>query len=400
MKQSTEIKFNLACDQVKSLVMDEFIKANPDCTMEDISQLGITMDEAVAKAADYVAAMDASPNPVTTPSNVTPVQFAQYWLTNPIKIITRARSLDKVVGRTVVGTWETEQIVATILERMGQPDLYGDFTKAPLANWNLNFETRDNVRFEMGIEVGKLEELRASQMRMSAYAMKRDAMAEGFAILMNNVGWWGYRADSKNFAGSSKKIYGLLNNPGTTAYDMGTASWKNYTMREIVSDIQSIVNTAVERLVGHYDPETDYATLALPISQFQYLSTISDYGVSVMDWLKKTYPKVRVVSCAELVKAVSDADTALFIVDRVVDDDTVQQMVTSSLRLVGVQPLAKGSYEVYSCSTAGSLLRYPLAMSLWRFRATGTGINDDTVDYPPTGETIDAGAGAGIDEGD
>jgi hypothetical protein len=295
------------------------------------------------------------------------VQFAQYWLTNPIKIITRARSLDKVIGRTVVGTWETEQIVATILERMGQPDLYGDFTKAPLANWNLNFETRDNVRFEMGIEVGKLEELRASQMRMSAYAMKRDSMAEGFAILMNNVGWWGYCAESKNFVGSSKKIYGLLNNPGTIAYGLGTDTWADKTMRDIVSDIQAIVNTAVERLSGHYDPVNDSATLALPISQFQFLGTISDYGVSVHDWLAKTYPKIRLVSCAELVEAVDDCDTALFIVDRVVDDDSVQQMVTSALRLVGVQPLAKGSYEVYSCSSAGSLVRYPLAFNVWSF---------------------------------
>ena len=52
---------------------------------------------------------------------------------------------------------------------------------------------------------------------------------------------------------------------------------------------------------------------------------------------------------------------ALFFVDKLVGDGVVQQMVTSTMRLVGAQPMAKGNYEVYSCSTAGTLLRYPLA---------------------------------------
>lgn len=369
MKTPTNIVFDMACDQVREFVMDSFVKEHPDCSMGDLASLGITMDEAVAQAREYVAAMDAAPNAQTAATNVTPVQFAQFWLTNPIKIVTRGRSLDKVVGRTVVGTWETEQIVATILERMGQPGLYGDFTKAPLADWNVNFETRDNVRFEMGIEVGKLEEARASQMRLNSYAMKRDAMAEAFAILLNNVGWYGYYNQSKNFVGTTKKIYGLLNDPGFSADTLGSTTWgDDTTMDAICTDIQGMITDAVRSLNGNYDPEVDTATLALPNTQYAQLGKINTYGISARDWLAKTWPKVRLVSCAELVGALSDKDVALFIVDKVMGDDTVQQMVTSSLRLVGVQPMAKGSYEVYSCSSAGALVRYPLAYHGYKFQ--------------------------------
>ena len=368
MKTPTNIVFDMACDQVREFVMDSFVKEHPDCSMGDLASLGITMDEAVAQAREYVAAMDAAPNAQTAATNVTPVQFAQFWLTNPIKIVTRGRSLDKVVGRTVVGTWETEQIVATILERMGQPGLYGDFTKAPLADWNVNFETRDNVRFEMGIEIGKLEEARASQMRLNSYAMKRDAMAEAFAILLNNVGWYGYCDTSKTFVGTAKKIYGLLNDPNVTAQNLGRDSWTGaITMDNICTDIQTMVTSAVQSLNGNYDPEVDTATLALPNTQYAQLGKINTYGISARDWIAKTYPKIRIVSCAELVGALSDKDVALFIVDKVLGDDTVQQMVTSSLRLVGVQPMAKGSYEVYSCSSAGALVRYPLAYQIYKF---------------------------------
>ena len=375
MKKATQIVMDLASEQVKSLVLDSFLKAHPETKMEDLAKLGVTMDESIASTNEYVQAMmDAAPNPQTTPSNVTPVQFAQFWLTNLIKVVTRGRSLDKVVGRTIVGTWETEQIVATILERIGQPGLYGDFTKAPLANWNLNFETRDNVRFEMGIQVGKLEELRASQMRMSAYAMKKDAMVEAFDILMNDVGWFGYRNDHAAAAvvsGTTKKVYGLLNDPNVTA-DTLPGEWikrndVNVSMDAIVTDLQTMVTDAVTKLNGNYDPETDSATLALPNTQFVQLGKINTYGISARDWLAKTYPKVRLVSCAELVKASSNKDVALFIVDRMKDDTSVQQLITSALRLVGVQPMAKGFYEVYSCSTAGSLVRYPLAYNMYTF---------------------------------
>lgn len=373
MKSPTQIVMDLAADNVKSLVLDQFAKEHPEVKMEDLAKLGITMDESVVKTV-----LDAAPNLLTSASNVTPVQFAQYWLTNIIKFLTRGRSLDKVVGRTIVGTWEIEQIVATLLERVGQPGLYGDFTKAPLANWNVNFDVRDNVRFEMGINVGKLEELRASQMRLSAYAMKKESMAEAFEILLNDVGWFGYNnagggthVSPAVHSGTVKKVYGLLNDPGVTA-DSLLGSWiqrsgTDVAMDTIVTDIQTMVTDLVAKLQGNWDPETDTATLALPNTQFVQLGKINTYGISARDWLAKTYPRIRIVSCAELVGAISGKDAALFFADRVKDDNVVQQMLTSALRLVGIQPMVKGFYEVYSCSTAGALVRYPLGYSVYTF---------------------------------
>ena len=343
-KQLTQVVANFSPDEVKSFALDSFMEEHPEFKMSDLEALGISVAE------------DAAPAPQTTPSVATPVQFAQFWLTNPIKVLTRARSLDKVVGRTIVGTWETEQIVATIMERVGQPALYGDFTKAPLANWNVNFETRDNVRFEMGVQVGKLEEARASQMRLNSQALKREAMAEAFDIILNNIGWFGYN-------GGDKKVYGLLNDTNNTAADSSTVkTWVGQTFDTIVTEILAVVKDRVEALAGNYDPEVDSATLVLPVTQYTYLATVNNLGVSVRDWLTKSFPKIRVVACAELSTAgTASKPMALFFVDKLVGDGVVQQMVTSTMRLVGAQPMAKGNYEVYSCSTAGTLLRYPLA---------------------------------------
>ena len=343
-KQLTQVVANFSPDEVKSFALDSFMKEHPEFKMSDLEALGISVAE------------DAAPAPQTTPSVATPVQFAQFWLTNPIKVLTRARSLDKVVGRTIVGTWDTGQIVATIMERVGQPALYGDFTKAPLANWNVNFETRDNVRFEMGVQVGKLEEARASQMRLNSSALKREAMAEAFDIILNNVGWFGYND-------GGKKVYGLLNDTNNTATDSSTVkTWVGQSFDTIVTEILAVVKDRVEALAGNYDPEVDSATLVLPVTQYTYLATVNSLGVSVRDWITKSFPKIRIVACAELSTAsTTNKPMALFFVDKLVGDGVVQQMVTSTMRLVGAQPMAKGNYEVYSCSTAGTLLRYPLA---------------------------------------
>lgn len=353
-KQLTQVVASFSPDEVKSFALDSFMKDHPEFTMKDLTALGISMDEAAVGA----------PGTQTTASITTPVQFAQFWLTNPIKVLTRARSLDKVVGRMIVGTWETEQIVATILERVGQPALYGDFTKAPLANWNVNFETRDNVRFEMGVQVGKLEEARASQMRLNSSALKREAMAEAFDILINDVGWFGYND-------GGKKIYGLTNDPNVTVDSTLVHPWSSLSngttsFNTIVTDIRAIVMARVNALAGNYDPEVDSATLALPIDEYTALGIVNEYGISARDWMAKTYPKIRIVACAELKGAATGkAGLAVFFVDKLVGDGVVQQMVTSTMRLVGAQPMAKGNYEVYSCSTAGTLLRYPLAFQTY-----------------------------------
>lgn len=363
-KELTKIAMDLAATEVREF--DICDKKYEGMDSADLESMGISIDKEVLSNKHY--AIDADPNPQTTPSVATPVQFAQYWLPNIIKIITRARSADKVVGRTIVGTWEVEQIVATIMERFGQPALYGDFTKAPLADWNVNFETRDNIRFEMGIATGKLEELRASQMRLNSMALKREAMAEAFDILHNNVAWFGYN-------GGGKKVYGLLTDPAITVDTSTIASITDAsaTFDSVKSDLQLVINDRIEALAGNYDPQVDTATLVLAPSSYAMLGALmNSYGLTVKKWFEETYPKVRIVTAAEFYgtsgnvsSTVSNKNILLFFVDKVMGDTVVQQMVTSNMRLVGTQPMAKGVYEVYSSSTAGALLRYPLAYGVY-----------------------------------
>lgn len=148
-------------------------------------------------------AMDASVPLQTAATISNPVQFFQYWEPEAVEIVTAAMKIDDIVGRTIAGNFEDEEIVVTVMERTGSAHPYTDTANINLASWNQNFMARSIVRFEEGLEVGYLESLRASRMRIDTHKEKAAAAALSLAIEHNNIGFYGY-------ANGLNKTYGLL----------------------------------------------------------------------------------------------------------------------------------------------------------------------------------------------
>ena len=78
------------------------------------------------------------------------------------------------------GAWEDDEVVVTTLERTGQIRPYSDVSDVPLVSYNPAFERRQNVRFELGMQSGKLADLRASRMRINPDSEKRAALEKFF----------------------------------------------------------------------------------------------------------------------------------------------------------------------------------------------------------------------------
>lgn len=370
MKNLTPVKMTVAPEDYRGFALDSFIKENPSFSMDNLAAMGITMDEAIVRdpkvmevVQGYAKAMagDAAELVMGAASAVTPLQFAQFWLSDVINALYCGRTADKIFGSENVGTWETEQIVATKLERTGKPALYDDFTKAPLANWNIGFETRDNIRFEMGIECTKLEEARAAQMKQNAYQMKRSALQLGMDILMNHVKWFGYND-------GQRKVYGILNDPGITArmsnaaYDPAASAT---TAENIIAMLNTWIQTAADDLQGNWGVD-DELTIVLPLAWQTAFTKVNTYNLSAKKWLAENYPNVKVEISPELSTADSGDPVAMVFVRNVAEvGQTVKLMDTSKLRLVGAVPTVKGFEESYSSSTAGALYRCPLAVRFY-----------------------------------
>jgi Uncharacterized protein conserved in bacteria (DUF2184) len=353
----------IAPRDVRALTMD----AKDVADFSSLSDIGINFSDKQVRTMANFAMDSGNQADVTSPSMTTPVQFLQNWLPGFVKVITAARKIDDLCGITTTGSWEDEEIVQGILEPIGNALPYGDYTNVPLSSWNTNFVRRTVVRFEKGLKVGALEEARAARIRISTSAEKRASAALTLEIQRNLVGFNGYNS-------GNNLTYGFLNDPGLPAYVTvaatgtgGSTLWSTKTFQQIIADIRVAAAQLQTQSQDTINPEDAELTLALPTDSYQYLSVTSDFGISVRDWLAKTYPKMRVISAPQLNYANGGANVFYLYAEHVEDgasDDsrTWVQVVPAKFQALGVEKQAKAYVEDYSNATAGVLLKRPYAV--------------------------------------
>jgi len=345
-----------------------------DCAdFTQLSQLGINMssgfvrEQAAHLLGGATFGLDDNQGLITTASISNPVQFLQSWLPGFVRVITAARKIDELIGIATVGKWEDEEIIQGVLEPLGEAALYGDYTNVPLSSWNLNFERRTVLRWEKGIKVGLLEDARSARVRVNNAAEKRSSAALALDIVRNRVGFYGYN-------GGANRTYGFLNDPSLPAYvtaaATGTGSattWASKTFLSITADIRGMFARLQAASQDMIDVEKTATTLALATTVYQYLSVTSDFGISVRDWMRQTYPKCRIVSAPELNAANGGANVGYLYADKVDDGGsdggaTWVQMVPAKFQALGTEKQAKGYIEDFSNATAGVMVKRPYAI--------------------------------------
>lgn len=359
MQHTSQVHSSIGPRQVRPMGMK---KAD---SYRDLPLIGICgLDQNLNKMIEGIG-IDAIQGLVTTASITTPIQFLQTWLPGFVNVITAARKIDELIGISTVGYWEDEEVVQGVMEQTGKAVPYGDYNNVPFASWNANWERRTVVRFEEGIRVGTLSEKRSARANINSAQQSREGATLALEIQRNAVGFYGFNS-------GSNRTYGFLNDPNLPAYvtvanpGSGT-TWAVKTYEQICADIRTAV--AALRVqsgdtISAYDIET---TLAVATAAVDRLSTVSQYGNSVMDWIKATYPKMRVVSAPELSSANGGANVFYLYAERIQDTSTddgrvFMQIVPSKFNLLGVQKTAKGYEEDYSNATAGTLLKRPFGV--------------------------------------
>jgi hypothetical protein len=311
-------------------------------------------------------AMDDAQGLLTAASITTPVQFLQTWLPGFVRLITAARKIDTLIGMTTVGSWDDEEVVQGVLEPVGSAVPYGDITQVPLASWNTNFERRTVVRFEKGFQVGVLESQRAARIRLDTAAEKRNSASLALEIQRNLIGFYGYNS-------GNNRTYGFLNDPSLPAYynvANGAASsplWSSKTFLEITADIRQAAAKLQTQSQDTVNPLTDETTLAVPTAVAQYLTVVSEFGNSVMEWIRKTYPKMRVESAPQLNAANGGANVFYLYAESVEDGASdnsrvFEQIVPSKFMVLGVEKRSKSYVEDFSNATAGVMVKRPYAV--------------------------------------
>ena len=306
--------------------------------------------------------MDSLPAAITAASIPNAVQFFQTWLPGFVSVVTAARKIDELVGISTVGNWADEEVVQGVMELLGTSVPYGDSTNIPLSSWNATFERRTVQRFEEGMQVGRLEGERASRMQIDSAAQKRGAAALALEIQRNRVGFYGYND-------GASRTYGFLNDPSLPAYVGVTgAVWAAKDFLGITADLRMALSALRVQSGDTIDPMVTPITLAIASVCVDYLTVTSVYGNSVRDWLRETYPNVRIVSAPELNGANGGANVFYAYAESVSDTDSTDdgrvfvQVVPAKFQVLGVEQRAKGYLEDYSNATAGIMCKRPFGV--------------------------------------
>lgn len=357
-KRTSEIRSHIPASKVRSFAWDS------KTTENTLNKLGLGFDKNALKDMQSFYGMDAAVAGVTTPTITTPIQFLQHWLPDFIEVVTAAREADAIMGIDFVGNWYDESIVQGVMERIGQAVPYGDHTDIPLSSWNVNYETRDIVRFEEGIQVGLLEEARAGAMNVSSQTEKRAAAAESLDIERNNIAFFGYNE-------GNNKTYGFLNDPNLPAYvtvatngaaGSPSTNWADKTYAQIVADLRTAFAALRVKTGNLFKPERDASKLAISVSAMEYLNVENEFGKSVIDFLKQNYPNVTIESAVQLDGANGGANVFYLFAESINGKPVLRQLGVERFRLLGVEKKAKVFLEDYSNATAGVLVTQPIGI--------------------------------------
>lgn len=340
--------------QLKSLAKDP----------KALAKLGIGMDSKFAKSA-VALAMDAGiVTPVTASALGTPVQFLQEFLQGVVHILTTARRGDVLAPLITAGKWHDEEVIQTILEHLGTPELYKDHGDVPITSWNQTFDRRTIVRFELGLQVQKLEEARAGETQVNSAQEKRAAVALAFEILRNDIFFNG-------FNNGANRTFGFLNDPNLPAFVTvalgagGFTEWDTKTVAERVTDVVTAVAALRKQSGSQVDPESMSLKLAVA-ADVKDLMNESDSsftnGMTLNEWLTKNYPNIIVESIPEFDEA-NGGDSIFYLYAMNVagsgtdDGNTVVQIVPSKMQALNSVTTVKGYEEGFTNATAGCYVK-------------------------------------------
>lgn len=348
--KSTLERGSISGRQMKQVVLDSKTEKAVIEKPELLHKYGIGMDSVLAPTAGI------------------PEQFAQTQLAGFVSTLTQKRSGSILFGEVYQGSWSDVSVVQWAVERTGAPQVYGDLANPSLTDYNTNAESRHVVRSEIGFTVTRLEEQRASKIGINAAATKRTAVGEALAIWQNDICFNGFD-DGKN------RTFGALNDPNLSSFitvaegAKGSTEWRDKTFQEIKNDILMAAESLRALSGGRVDPDKDAICFAMSNSVRGYLAQATDFGVTVLQWIKDNYANWRVESAVEFNEVNGGENIFYLFAETIADDDlstddkrTFAQIIPAKIQNLGMKMELKGQTEDFTNATAGVICKRPFAV--------------------------------------
>lgn len=257
------------------------------------SEFGIYLP-AVMGYTGEMRANDAALTPVNFANAAVPSQFTTYIEPDIIEILTSPPKAAQVYGEAKKGDWLHDTMMFVTLENAGEVAPYGDFSNSGYASVAPNFPQRQQFIVQTINEVGDREMGRAGLVHIDLANKKRIAAVTTINFWQNNTYLFGVKG---------LENYGVLTDPNLPtpiaplAKTSGSPKWETATAMEVYNDIAALYQELQSRNNGliNIDSAIDMdSELKLVFSNNvqSHLLKTNEFGISVMDLLKKNFPKL------------------------------------------------------------------------------------------------------------
>lgn len=251
----------------------------------------------------------------------------------------------------------------TVVEPAGDVAAYGDFHQAGYSRMNTNFPQRQQFLVQAFAEWGDREVGRAGLANIDLPSRKRLAAA----LLLNH-----WQNQSYFFGVSNLQNYGALNDPNLLApiapkvKASEKTTWEDATAKEIYEDIQELYRELQSQTQGvvNLDNAVDMdSPLKLVVSNNvqAYLLKTNEYGISVLDLLKKNFPNLVQMSAPQL--SLEGGELVQLFVENYQGIDTFTCAFSEKLRSYGVVRESSSMKEKLTQGSWGTILTRPVLVA-------------------------------------
>ena len=250
---------------------------------------------------DKHLAMDAQPSQATSPNAAIPALLTTSIDPRVFKILFAPNKASEIIPEVRAGTWTDQTRLFPTVEHAGEVSSYGDFNQNGRASLNAVWPERQSYLFQTITEWGELDIARAG-LALVNWVAETEVSSVTVLTKFQNLSYFYGVAGLQN--------YGLMNDPAlTAALTPGTKAaghsnvWVyngaiNATANEVMADVQSLFIELVSQTGGLVDVDSELI-LALSPSSNAALTSVNIYGVSAIDLIKKTFPKLRIVTAVQ-----------------------------------------------------------------------------------------------------
>ncbi|MDI2091675.1 major capsid family protein [Commensalibacter oyaizuii] len=306
---------------------------------------------------------DGAFSPITAANNAIPAQFTTYIDPQIIEVLIAPLKAAQIYGEAKKGDWLHDTMMFTVVEPAGDIAAYGDFNQAGYSRMNTDFPQRQQFLVQAFAEWGDREVGRAGLANIDLPSRKRMAAA----LLLNH-----WQNQSYFFGVANLQNYGALNDPGLlpaitpTTKTAGGTTWENATAMEIYNDIQKLYRQLQSQTKGviHLDNAVDMdSPLKLVVSnevQAHLLKT-NEYGIGVIDLLKKNFPNLVQMSAPQL--STEGGELVQLFVENYQGLDTFTCAFSEKLRSHGVVRESSSMKEKLTQGSWGAVLTRPVLVA-------------------------------------